>query len=65
MIIFVAIVSFCHVAHCHFRFDKRKIGEVLYHQRYTAFQIEDQIKAARKWALSLLKEAELNILLFC
>lgn len=48
MLLFIAGVSFVHLAHCHFRFDKRKVGEVLYHQRLTAFQLEDAIKEARK-----------------
>lgn len=48
LLIFVGIISFCHFTHSHFRFDRRKIGEVLYHQRLTAFQIEDEIKARRR-----------------
>jgi len=49
LILFCGIYAFVHFSHCHFRFDKRKTAEVFYHQRLTAFQIEDLIKAARKW----------------
>ena len=48
MLLFVGGIAFVHFTHCHFKFDRRKIGEVLYHQRLTAFQIEDAIKEARK-----------------
>ena len=48
LLIFVGIISFTHFCHAHFRFDRRKVGEVLYHQRLTAFQLEDAIKANRK-----------------
>lgn len=48
LLIFCGVIGFCHFAHSHFKFDRRKIGEVLYHQRLTAFQIEDEIKARRK-----------------
>ena len=48
LLIFVGIVSFVHFSHAHFRFDRRKIGEVFYHQRLTAFMLEDEIKANRK-----------------
>jgi hypothetical protein len=37
LLIFVGIISFVHFTHAHFRFDRRKTGEVLYHQRLTAF----------------------------
>jgi len=37
MLIFVFGVAFVHFTHSHFKFDRRKIGEVLYHQRLTAF----------------------------
>jgi hypothetical protein len=48
MLLFWGIIGLIHFTHSHFKFDRRKIGEVLYHQRLTAFQIEDQIKALRK-----------------
>ena len=47
LIIFAAIVGFCHLSYAHFRFDNRKIGEALYHQKLTANQIEDEIRARR------------------
>ena len=47
-LVFWGIIFLIHFTHSHFKFDRRKIGEVLYHQRLTAFQIEDQIKALRK-----------------
>jgi hypothetical protein len=31
MLIFVAGITFVHFTHSHFKFDRRKIGEVLYH----------------------------------
>jgi hypothetical protein len=37
LLIFVAGVAFTTFAHSHFKFDRRKVGEVLYHQRLTAF----------------------------
>ena len=36
-IIFAGGVAMIHFTHSHFKFDRRKIGEVLYHQRLTAF----------------------------
>jgi hypothetical protein len=48
MILYVAAVSFAHFMYSHMRFDRRKIGEVLYHQRLTAFQLEDEIKRLRR-----------------
>ena len=48
LLIFVGCVAFVHFSHAHFYFHKRHIGEVLYHQRLTAFQIEDEIRARRK-----------------
>ena len=47
LLLFVGIICFVHFSHAHFRFDRRKIGEVLYHQRLTAFQIEDEIRKIR------------------
>ena len=47
LLLFVGIISFVHFTHAHFRFDRRKQGEVLYHQRLTAFQIEDEIRKIR------------------
>ena len=47
LLLFVAVISFAHFCHAHFRFDRRKTGEVLYHQRLTAFQIEDEIRRIR------------------
>ena len=37
MLVFSGIVAFAHLQWAHFRFDNRKMGEVLYHQRLTAF----------------------------
>lgn len=48
LILFFAIVGFTHFCHAHFRFDRRKIGEVFYHQRLTANQLEDEIRELRK-----------------
>ncbi len=31
-----------------FHFDNRRMSEVLYHQRLTAFQLEDEIKSLRR-----------------
>ena len=36
LILFIAGISFAHFAHAHFKFDRRKTGEVMYHQRLTA-----------------------------
>ena len=47
LVIFSMGVSFIHFAHSHFRFDRRKIGEVFYHQRLVANQLDDKIRAAR------------------
>ena len=48
LLIFVGGIGLIHFTHAHFKFDRRKVGEVLYHQRLTAFQIEDNIKELRK-----------------
>ena len=48
LLIFVGIIGGVHFMHAHFRFDRRKIGEVFYHQRLTALQLEDAIKANRR-----------------
>jgi hypothetical protein len=48
LLLLVGGIAFVHFTHAHFKFDRRKIGEVLYHQRLTAFQLEDEIKARRK-----------------
>ena len=37
LLIFIGIISFVHFSHSHLRFDRKKTGEVLYHQRLTAF----------------------------
>ena len=47
MLLFAGIIVFTHFCHAHFRFDRRKTGEVFYHQRLTAFQIEDEIRKMR------------------
>lgn len=47
-LIVIAAFVFIHFNWGHFRFDDRKVGEVLYHQRLTAFQIEDEIKRIRE-----------------
>ena len=44
----MAIIGFVHFLQAHFRFDKRKTAEVFYHQRLTAFQIEDEIRKIRE-----------------
>jgi hypothetical protein len=31
MLLFIGGIAFVHFTHCHFKFDRRKIGEVLYH----------------------------------
>jgi hypothetical protein len=46
--LFAGVICFVHFTHAHLRFDKKKTGEVLYHQRLTAFQIEDEIRRIRK-----------------
>ena len=48
LLLFVGIISFVHFSWAHFRFDKRRMGEVLYHQRLTSLQIEDEIRARRQ-----------------
>ena len=48
MYLFCGIILFCHVVSAHFRFDNRKFSEVLYHQRLTAFQIQDEILKLRR-----------------
>ena len=48
LILYVAGVCFVHFIHSSMKFDRRKVGEVLYHQRLTAFQLEDEIKRLRK-----------------
>ena len=48
MLLFIAVISFVHFSHAHFYFHRRHIGEVLYHQRLTALQIEDEIRDRRK-----------------
>ena len=55
MLLFAAIIVFVHFCHAHFRFDRRKVGEVLYHQRLTAFQIEDEIRKIRLQAAAAKK----------
>lgn len=47
-LLFVAGIAFIHFCHSHFYFHRRHIGEVLYHQRLTALQIEDEIRARRR-----------------
>ena len=47
VIILFAILSFVHFIHSHFKMDNLKVGEILYHQRYTANQLEDEIKRLR------------------
>ena len=47
LLLFIAFITFAHFSNAHFRFDNRKTGEVLYHQRLTAFQIEDEIRNIR------------------
>ena len=46
--LFFGIVAFTHTVLFHFRFDKRKTGEVYYHQRLTAFQLEDELVKMRR-----------------
>ena len=48
MVIFAGIITFCTTIAFHFRFDNRKLSEVLYHQRLTAFEIEDEIAKLRR-----------------
>ena len=48
LILFAAIIAFIHFSHAHLYFHRRHIGEVLYHQRLTYLQIEDEIRARRK-----------------
>ena len=48
LMLFMGTIAFTSVAAYHFRFDKRKISEVLYHQRLTAFQIEDELVSMRR-----------------
>jgi len=47
-LIFGAIIAFAHFSYAHFNFDNRKVGEMLYHQRLIAFQIEDEIRRIRE-----------------
>ncbi len=48
LIIFFMIIGFFHLNWAHFQFTHRKTGEVLYHQRLTAFQLEDEIRKIRE-----------------
>lgn len=48
LLVFVAATAFIHFCSSHFYFNKRKTGEVFYHQRLTALQLEDEIRARRK-----------------
>ncbi|CDW90072.1 UNKNOWN [Stylonychia lemnae] len=48
LLLFVGFTCFAHLLHAHFYFDNRKTGEVLYHQRLTANQIEDEIRRIRE-----------------
>ena len=48
LIVFIAGVAFVHFSHAHFLFHRRHIGEVLYHQRLTALQIQDEIRVRRR-----------------
>mmetsp|Transcript_41175 Transcript_41175/g.30278 ORF Transcript_41175/g.30278 Transcript_41175/m.30278 type:complete len:94 (-) Transcript_41175:36-317(-) len=50
ILLFFATVGIAHYLHAHFRFDNRKVAETFYHQRLTAFQIEDEIRKIRKEA---------------
>ena len=47
LMIYFGTVAFMTVSLAHFRFDNRKTSEVYYHQRLTAFQLEDEILALR------------------
>lgn len=48
MILFFAIISFTFFCQANLRYDRRKLGEVFYHQRLTANQLEDEIRELRK-----------------
>ena len=48
MMLYFGITAFVTTLAFHFRFDKRKTSEVFYHQRLTAFQIEDELVALRR-----------------
>ena len=48
LMMFVFATTFTTVVAFHFRFDNRKTAEALYHQRLTAFQIEDEMVALRR-----------------
>mmetsp|Transcript_8386 Transcript_8386/g.14019 ORF Transcript_8386/g.14019 Transcript_8386/m.14019 type:complete len:155 (-) Transcript_8386:65-529(-) len=48
LVLFVGILFFTTTLQNHFRFDNRKNSEVYYHQRLTAFQIEDEIEKLRE-----------------
>ena len=39
---------FAHFSYAHFRFDSRHDGEILYHQRLTGQQLEDEIRRIRR-----------------
>ena len=48
LMIFAGSITFISMINMMFRFDKRKTSEVLYHQRLTALQIEDELVAFRR-----------------
>lgn len=48
LMLMTGIMTFTSVWAFHFRFDKRKTSEVFYHQRLTAFQLEDELIALRR-----------------
>ena len=41
LMLYMGIIAFTTTLAFHFRFDRRKTSEVLYHERLTALQIED------------------------
>ena len=48
LLIYFSVVSFTTLMAFHFRFDNRKLSEVLYHQRLTALQLEDELMKMRR-----------------
>ena len=48
LMLYVAVMAFTTTMAFHFRFDRRKTSEVMYHQRLTALQIEDELVNMRR-----------------
>ena len=44
----IGATVFAHLTYAHFRFESKQLGEILYHQRLTGQQIEDEIRRIRR-----------------